>query len=108
MGITEHIEGDECKFSVWTGRAPAIENKAIMKANSIDAKHLWVKKLRELIKETYSNTATLPNIKQKSSTRLSREFDHNTSPDGSLENILQFEAKYNTDFYIFDKFPLAV
>ena len=31
MGITEHIEGDECKFAVWTGRTPAIENKAIMK-----------------------------------------------------------------------------
>ena len=35
MGITEHIEGDECKFSVWTGRAPAIENKAIMKVTYI-------------------------------------------------------------------------
>lgn len=34
MGITEHIEGDECKFSVWTGRAPAIENKAIMKVTN--------------------------------------------------------------------------
>ena len=40
MGITEHIEGDECKFSVWTGRAPAIENKAIMKVTN----HIYIHK----------------------------------------------------------------
>lgn len=27
MGITEHVEGDECKFAVWTGRTPASESK---------------------------------------------------------------------------------
>ena len=27
MGITEHVEGDDCKFAVWTGRTPASESK---------------------------------------------------------------------------------
>ena len=27
MGITEHVEGDECKFAVWSGRTPASESK---------------------------------------------------------------------------------
>ena len=31
MGITEHIEGDECKFAAWTGRSPVVENKMILK-----------------------------------------------------------------------------
>ena len=30
MGITEHVEGDECKFAVWTGRAPSSESKVII------------------------------------------------------------------------------
>ena len=33
LGVTEHIEGDECKFAVWTGRSPMIENKVILKVN---------------------------------------------------------------------------
>jgi hypothetical protein len=31
LGVTEHIEGDECKFAVWTGRSPMPENKIILK-----------------------------------------------------------------------------
>ena len=27
MGITEHVEGDECKFAVWSGRTHASESK---------------------------------------------------------------------------------
>ena len=33
MTITEHIEGDECKFAAWTGRTPVVENKMILKVN---------------------------------------------------------------------------
>ena len=61
MGVTEHIEGDECKFATWTGRTPMAENKVILKASSIDVKQNWVKKLRQMIQETYFNTA-LPTI----------------------------------------------
>uniref|UniRef100_W4VRC9 Putative triple functional domain ptprf n=1 Tax=Corethrella appendiculata TaxID=1370023 RepID=W4VRC9_9DIPT len=54
FGVTEHIEGDECKFAIWTGRAPMLSDyRIILKANSLDTKQMWVKKLREVIQETY-------------------------------------------------------
>lgn len=31
LGVTEHIEGDECKFAVWTGRAPISDFRIILK-----------------------------------------------------------------------------
>ncbi len=31
MGVTEHVEGDECKFAIWTGRTPMSENRTILK-----------------------------------------------------------------------------
>ncbi len=31
MGVTEHMEGDECKFAIWTGRTPMSENKTVLK-----------------------------------------------------------------------------
>lgn len=31
LGVTEHIEGDECKFAVWTGRAPISDLRIILK-----------------------------------------------------------------------------
>ena len=40
MGVTEHIEGDECKFATWTGRTPMAENKVILKATSIEVKQV--------------------------------------------------------------------
>jgi triple functional domain protein len=32
-GVTEHIEGDECKFAVWTGRAPMSDYKIVLKVH---------------------------------------------------------------------------
>jgi triple functional domain protein len=68
-------------------------------ASSIDAKQNWVKKLREMIQETYFNTA-LPNLSLNSAAArrrstfsdvspqfISREFDDGASLDGSLENV---------------------
>lgn len=57
MGVTEHIEGDECKFAVWTGRAPISDYRIVLKASTLEAKQTWVKKLREVIQETYFNSA---------------------------------------------------
>ena len=37
MGITEHVEGDECKFAVWTGRTPASESKVNSETDSQDS-----------------------------------------------------------------------
>lgn len=48
--MTEHIEGDECKFSVWTGREPmASDCRIVLKAPSLDVKQTWVRRLREVI-----------------------------------------------------------
>jgi len=101
MGITEHVEGDDCKFAVWTGRTPASESKVILKANNLDIKHVWVKKIRQLIQDTYFGTskvsASLPSLSvpnqnshrnsiNTSSQRSSREFDAG-SLDESIENL---------------------
>lgn len=65
IGITEHVESDECKFAVWTKStriAPDAvmssqqENKIILKASSLETKILWVKKLREVIQSSYYNS----------------------------------------------------
>ena len=60
IGLTEHVEGDENKFAIWTigsgtsGRAnPVQENKIILKSPSIEVKQQWVKKLRELMQDNY-------------------------------------------------------
>jgi len=34
LGVTEHIEGDECKFAVWTGRAPISDYRIVLKVSS--------------------------------------------------------------------------
>ncbi|KAH3753806.1 hypothetical protein DPMN_188456, partial [Dreissena polymorpha] len=51
VNITEHIEGDATKFALWTGRAPISEYKIVLKAQTLDVKQVWVRKLRELIQE---------------------------------------------------------
>lgn len=50
LGVTEHIEGDECKFSVWTGTEPmASDCRIVLKAPSLEVKQTWVRRLREVI-----------------------------------------------------------
>ncbi|XP_059088154.1 triple functional domain protein-like isoform X1 [Tigriopus californicus] len=108
MGVTEHIEGDDCKFAIWTGRTPMSENKLVLKGSSIEVKQLWVRKLRETIQETYFSGTTIPNlaptnISTSSTTlntgtassitskggksRLSRDFEDGLSLDGSIEQM---------------------
>ncbi|XP_066996303.2 kalirin [Anabrus simplex] len=93
LGVTEHIEGDECKFAVWTGRAPISDYRIVLKASNLDGKQTWVKKLREVIQETYFSTA-LPLSMPKSpaklkagSQRSSRDLEDSTSLDESVENL---------------------
>ena len=60
LGVTEHIEGDETKFAVWTGRAPMVADyRVVLKAHNLETKQMWVKKLREVIQETYFSGASL-------------------------------------------------
>lgn len=105
LGVTEHIEGDECKFAVWTGRAPMLsDSRIILKANNLEAKQVWVKKLREVIQETYFNGAslTLPKSPAKSakasSQRSSKDLDDTVAEndhDGS--SLASFGSGNTTD-----------
>lgn len=42
---------------MWTGRAPISDYRIVLKASTLEAKQTWVKKLREVIQETYFNSA---------------------------------------------------
>lgn len=105
LGVTEHIEGDECKFAVWTGRAPMLSDyRIILKANTLEAKQVWVKKLREVIQETYFSGAslTLPKSPAKSakasSQRSSKDLDDTVAEndhDGS--SLASFGSGNTTD-----------
>ncbi|KAA8593049.1 hypothetical protein FQN60_018504, partial [Etheostoma spectabile] len=48
LGVTEHIEGDPCKFALWAGRTPSSDNKT---ASNMEAKQEWIKNIREVIQE---------------------------------------------------------
>ncbi|XP_076272417.1 trio Rho guanine nucleotide exchange factor isoform X4 [Rhynchophorus ferrugineus] len=93
LGVTEHMEGDECKFAVWTGRAPISDYRIVLRASSLEIKQLWVKKLREVFQETYFSTAlplTLPKSPAKLKThsqRSSRDMEECNSLDESVENL---------------------
>lgn len=35
LGVTEHIEGDPCKFALWAGRTPTSDNKTVLKVTCV-------------------------------------------------------------------------
>uniref|UniRef100_S4R977 Trio Rho guanine nucleotide exchange factor n=1 Tax=Petromyzon marinus TaxID=7757 RepID=S4R977_PETMA len=47
LGVSDHVEGDACKFTLWVGRTPTSDNKLVLKASSIDTKQDWIKHIRE-------------------------------------------------------------
>ncbi|XP_053725094.1 kalirin-like isoform X1 [Synchiropus splendidus] len=51
LGVTEHIEGDACKFALWVGRTPTSDNKTVLKASSLELKQEWVRSIRQVIQE---------------------------------------------------------
>ncbi|XP_043921535.1 triple functional domain protein [Protopterus annectens] len=51
LGVTEHVEGDPCKFALWVGRTPTSDNKIVLKGSSIENKQDWIKHVREVIQE---------------------------------------------------------
>ncbi|XP_064466147.1 triple functional domain protein-like isoform X2 [Ornithodoros turicata] len=114
IGITEHIEGDECKFAVWTAvwteHGPTSENKIILKASSLEAKQTWVKKLRQMIQETYFNSAlSTLNLNKSSklssklfSNRSSRDFEDSSQDEGLTDlqervSVASFGSSNTTD-----------
>lgn len=34
LGVTEHVEGDPCKFALWVGRTPTSDNKIVLKVKN--------------------------------------------------------------------------
>uniref|UniRef100_M4AGJ1 non-specific serine/threonine protein kinase n=1 Tax=Xiphophorus maculatus TaxID=8083 RepID=M4AGJ1_XIPMA len=34
LGVTEHVEGDPCKFALWVGRTPTSDNKIVLKVRN--------------------------------------------------------------------------
>lgn len=122
LGVTEHIEGDECKFAIWTGRAPMVDFRIVLKANSLETKQSWVKRLREVIQETYfsgtsfailkspgkvtnnssSNSKNNNNINSLStSQRLSKDIDeqaiNNNELDPDISSLASFGSGNTTD-----------
>jgi triple functional domain protein len=85
IGITEHIEGDEVKFAIWTGRlAQLADNKIILKAFNLEIKQIWVKKLRQVIQDTFFcsalSTLNLSKISQnKLNSKLSQSHSNRSS-----------------------------
>ncbi|XP_031414206.1 kalirin RhoGEF kinase b isoform X2 [Clupea harengus] len=51
LGVTEHIEGDPCKFALWAGRTPTSDNRTVLKATSMELKQEWIRNIREVIQE---------------------------------------------------------
>ncbi|XP_049267793.1 triple functional domain protein isoform X2 [Rhipicephalus sanguineus] len=114
VGITEHIEGDECKFAVWTAvwteHGPTSENKIILKASSLEVKQTWVKKLRQVIQETCFNS-TLSTLNLNKSTKLtsklfsnrsSRDFEDSSQDEGLTDmqervSVASFGSSNTTD-----------
>lgn len=35
LGVTEHVEGDPCKFALWVGRTPSSDNKTVLKVHYV-------------------------------------------------------------------------
>lgn len=120
LGVTEHIEGDECKFAVWTGRAPMMSDfRIVLKANSLETKQTWVKRLREVIQETYFSGASFALLKSPgkmtnnsktnnnnnnnltTSQRLSKDIDeqaiNNAEHDADGSSLASFGSGNTTD-----------
>lgn len=56
INLTENIaiDGDEVKFSIWTGRLSHMSDfKMTLKAQTVEVKQAWVKKLKQLKHDTF-------------------------------------------------------
>ncbi|XP_041986619.1 triple functional domain protein isoform X2 [Aricia agestis] len=105
LGVTEHIEGDECKFSVWTGRQPmASDCRIVLKAPSLEVKQSWVRRLREVIQETYLYGKLPPQpprsparVRPTSSQRSSRDFEDTDTENLDRNSLASYGSGNTTD-----------
>lgn len=49
LGVTEHVEGDPCKFALWVGRTPTSDNKIVLKVIGIHTSKQSGQSLRQFI-----------------------------------------------------------
>uniref|UniRef100_A0A183SJ10 DH domain-containing protein n=1 Tax=Schistocephalus solidus TaxID=70667 RepID=A0A183SJ10_SCHSO len=77
LNITEHIEGDQCKFALWTGRVPPVnDGRLVFKAQNLEVKQVhkrslfrvdfcgfsfatWVRAIREAMRERMFSVQSL-------------------------------------------------
>uniref|UniRef100_A0A0X3PU00 Triple functional domain protein n=1 Tax=Schistocephalus solidus TaxID=70667 RepID=A0A0X3PU00_SCHSO len=60
LNITEHIEGDQCKFALWTGRVPPVnDGRLVFKAQNLEVKQTWVRAIREAMRERMFSVQSL-------------------------------------------------
>uniref|UniRef100_A0A8C3CRS8 non-specific serine/threonine protein kinase n=1 Tax=Cairina moschata TaxID=8855 RepID=A0A8C3CRS8_CAIMO len=47
LGVTEHVEGDPCKFALWVGRTPTSDNKIVLKVILVNmfSEFIWIYQL---------------------------------------------------------------
>lgn len=97
IGLTEHVEGDELKFAIWTigggasssgntGRSSSVqENKIVLRAPSLSVKQLWMKRLRDLIQNNYfrSRLSTL----SKNNLKIMNTGTINSTPASSKSSL---------------------
>ncbi|KAM4028780.1 triple functional domain protein isoform 3-T5 [Anomaloglossus baeobatrachus] len=109
LGVTEHVEGDPCKFALWVGRTPSSDNKIVLKGSSIENKQDWIKHIREVIQDrtihlrgALKEPIHIPktvSTKQKSVRRCSRGEE---TGEGSLESGLHSSPSAKIDPEDFD------
>ncbi|XP_072009143.1 triple functional domain protein isoform X2 [Engystomops pustulosus] len=109
LGVTEHVEGDPCKFALWVGRTPSSDNKIVLKGSSIENKQDWIKHIREVIQDrtihlrgALKEPIHIPKTvssKQKSVRRCSRGEE---TAEGSLESGLHSSSGPRIDPEDFD------
>ncbi|VDO01413.1 unnamed protein product [Rodentolepis nana] len=60
LNITEHIEGDQCKFALWAGRVPPVSDyRLVLKASNLEVKQTWVRAIREAMRERMFSVQSL-------------------------------------------------
>uniref|UniRef100_A0A5S6QCN5 Non-specific serine/threonine protein kinase n=1 Tax=Trichuris muris TaxID=70415 RepID=A0A5S6QCN5_TRIMR len=94
INVTEHIEGDECKFALWTGHVPVNETRTVLKAPTLESKLTWVRRLRELISDRILQFELpyLPPARLRQQANLSAEGEQNRISNQSDTGSANTEA----------------
>ncbi|KAG9476065.1 hypothetical protein GDO78_002896, partial [Eleutherodactylus coqui] len=111
LGVTEHVEGDPCKFALWVGRTPSSDNKIVLKGSSIENKQDWIKHIREVIQDrtihlrgALKEPIHIPktvSTKQKSIRRDPEDFD--SQGDGSQPDTISIASRTSQNTLDSDK-----